>query len=211
MAEADTTRRELTQVTAASAVIFGMLMGSYVLVVWLLGALQAVENSGQTWWIALVVVLALGAAAGLGFSYQVLRLLGAGDILRRMGRISAEAAARWLPEEAGVSADSDVETVHRARAEGDQDLIPVVDGERTLDGVITSTDLIGKRDATTARELMTDRPTVAKATDSLADVLVLMRASGHDNIPVVSEEGKYVGTITPRLMLEALQGQTMRR
>lgn len=106
-----------------------------------------------------------------------------------------------------VSPDSDVETVYKLRSLSAQDLIPVVDGDRTLDGVITASDLAAKRGATTARELMTDTPTVAKTTDNLADVLFLMRTTGHDNIPVVNDNGVYSGTITPRLMLEALQGK----
>jgi len=200
-------RSEVVQITGASAGIFGMLVGSYLLLMWLLVTLQAVDKPGDVWWIALVVVLALGAAAGLGFSWQVLRLLGGKDLLRRLEGISAEAVARCLPAEASVSADSDAATVRALRAEWDQDLIPVIDGDQVLDGVITASDLSAKPHAATAGELMTARPTVAKSTDSLADVLLLMRTSGHDNIPVVADDGRYVGTVTPRIMLEALQGQ----
>jgi len=200
-------KRRVEHITSASALIFGMLILSYVLLLWLLPTLKAVENTGDTWWIGLVVVLALGGAAGLGFSYQILKFIGAGDIIKRLTAISAETAARCRAEDVSVSPDSDVETVYKLRSLSAQDLIPVVDGDRTLDGVITASDLAAKRGATTARELMTDTPTVAKTTDNLADVLFLMRTTGHDNIPVVNDNGVYSGTITPRLMLEALQGK----
>ena len=203
----DGEQRRITRVTAASAIIFGMLVGSYVLMLWLLPTLGAVDESGETWWLALVVVLAIGGAAGLGFSYQILRLIGARDLLSRLESVSAETLARCQPDEVSVDDDSDVETVHNLWAQWDQELIPVLDEWQTLDGVITASDLATKRHARTARELMTDRPTVARASDSLADVLFLMRTSGHDNIPVVNGNGRYLGTITPRLMLEALQGE----
>jgi len=199
--------QSVTQITKASVIIFGLLVGSYVLILWLLGALHAVSAEEDTWWIALVVVLALGAAAGLGYSYQVLKLLRPGDIFKRLQGISAETIARRQPKAVSVTEHIGADEVRRIRSETGQDLVPVINEENgTLDGVVTSTDLSVKPDARTVRDLMTAEPTVASTKDNLADVLSLMRASGHDNIPVVDEERKYVGTVTPRAILEALQG-----
>jgi CBS domain-containing protein len=205
-------QQSVSEITKASVIIFGVLVGSYVLILWLLPALHAVPQDGDTWWIALVVVLALGAAAGLGYSYQVLKLFRPQDVFKRMEGISAETVARRQPKAASVTEHIGVDEVRRIRSETRQDLIPVIDEESgTLDGVVTSTDLTVKPQAQTVRELMTPEPTVATTKDSLADVLTVMRASGHDNIPVVDEERRYVGTVTPRAMLEALQSGPAKR
>jgi len=200
-------QQQVARITKASVIMFAMLFGSYVLILWLLGALDAAPARESMWWMALVVVLALGAAAGLGYSYQVLKLLRHGDIFKRLQGISAETVARRQPGAVEVAQHTGVDEVRRIRSETRQDLIPVINEENgTLEGVVTSTDLSVKPDARTVRDLMTAEPTVASTKDNLADVLSLMRASGHDNIPVVDAEQKYVGTVTPRGMLEALQG-----
>ncbi|MCP1677053.1 CBS domain-containing protein [Natronocella acetinitrilica] len=77
------------------------------------------------------------------------------------------------------------------------------DGERFPVGVVTDRDLVVEviaaevdADTVAVRDLVTGPPTLAYDTDSLADVLQVMRQRAVRRLPVVNDAGMLVGIIT---------------
>ena len=168
--------------------------------------MELVEGDGASLaWTALVAVLAFAAAAGVGYSYQVLKLLRPENILQRLGKVRA---GQVLPEPApGFQAtpEIDLPTASARRDEWLEGVLPVLDGRGRLDGIVTAHDLAREPGAHRVEQVMTKPAAVAYTDSSLADVYRVMEATDHGKIPIVERAtGRYRGVISARRLLETL-------
>ncbi len=199
-------RRQVMAATAGSLGVFVILLAAYVLVLRLFDRMGLVDGDGTSAaWTALVVVLACAAAAGVGFSYQVLKLLKPENILQRLAKVRAE---QVLPEPApGFQATptTDLPTASSRQGQWPEGVLPVVDGEGRLEGIVTAHDLAEAPGAQIVEQVMTKPAAMAYTDSSLADVYRVMEATDHGKIPIVEREtGKYSGVISARRLLETL-------
>ncbi len=91
------------------------------------------------------------------------------------------------------------------------DLVIVCDGEGTLQGVVTKTDVVrqisvcqGATCMCPASTVMTRDVALCRGTDLLQDVSKLMKERHLKNIPVVDGEGRPIGVLTARAVLRIL-------
>ena len=123
-------RCQVMAATAGSLVVFVILLAAYVLVLRLFDRMGLVDGDGTSLaWTALVVVLACAAAAGVGFSYQVLKLLKPENILLFLGKIRAGQTLDKPPEGFQATAETDLPTASSRQGQWPEGVLPVVDGE----------------------------------------------------------------------------------
>lgn len=91
------------------------------------------------------------------------------------------------------------------------DIVVVSDGEGTLKGVVTKTDVVkqisvcqGASCMCPVSTAMTREVALCRASDRLRDVSDLMKERHLKNIPVVDEHGRPIGVLTARAVLRVL-------
>lgn len=91
------------------------------------------------------------------------------------------------------------------------DLVIVVDGDGTLKGVVTKTDVVKQISVCRGASCMCPVSTVmtrevarCRGSDRLGDVSDLMKERHLKNIPVVDEHGRPIGVLTARAVLRVL-------
>ena len=126
-----------------------------------------------------------------------------------LGYPQGSAGRRMTPEYVSTRVDSTAaEALARVRARLDDAgtvyTMPVVDDARRLAGVVSLRDLLGAEADAPVSELMdADVPRVAPGVDQERAAHQLI-AHGQSAIPVVGEDGRFVGLIPPVRMLEVL-------
>jgi CBS domain-containing protein len=106
------------------------------------------------------------------------------------------------PDPKRVTADQPVQDAAFIMREQDCGLVPVVDDDDRLVGVVTDRDLVlrvmcaGLRpDETRVEEAMTHRVHKAKAEDSVSEVHKIMSTHQVRRVPVVNEAGRLTGIV----------------
>ncbi|MBA3708026.1 MAG: chloride channel protein, partial [Planctomycetes bacterium] len=114
------------------------------------------------------------------------------------------------PRSACISVGSHdaVEACREAMATSGQSIVPVVDADRRLVGVVTQDDLRGlARDALLDRlvvceDLMSGAATALVPTDSLARAMRRLTSQHVDELPVVGAQRRLIGLISRRMLLD---------
>lgn len=75
------------------------------------------------------------------------------------------------------------------------DDLPVVDADRRVIGVVTSTDVLCRKGALTAGELMTAPPVTVPVDSPVGEAVRLSLGSGHRSLPVLDRSGTLVGVV----------------
>ena len=111
-------------------------------------------------------------------------------------------SAVMTPDPKRVTADQPAQDAAFIMREQDCGLVPVVDEDDRLVGVVTDRDLVlrimcaGLRpDETKVDEAMTHRVHMAKANDSVSDVHKIMSLYQVRRVPVVNETGRLTGIV----------------
>jgi len=191
--------------TLVSLILFGLLVWVYLWMIVKLQTMKALAEGQAAWLPALTVVLSLAAAAGLGYAYQVLKLLAEKGILKGLeGRQAAEVAKRRV--EKSVKQDAEPSAVTKLAGAASTELVPVVDEKDKLIGVATARAALGAQAPKSAKELMDVTPAALGPDATLADAARLMIGSGRQAVAVKDAEGRYVGTLTCAAILQELMG-----
>jgi CBS domain-containing protein len=195
------------RVTAGHLCAFTLLTGTYGLLLWFLTYLGMLSGLQPAWaiFLSLVVILVLGAASGIGYSRLILEMIGATDIVKRLGGVSVLSLLPSSPDSCHVREDAKVQAARTCQQRADNGLVPVVNGEGQLTGIVTAADLVAATEHQTVRDVMTNDPVVAYADNSVAELYRTMVDTDHSRIPIVERAtGQYLGTVTARQVLEAI-------
>ena len=110
-----------------------------------------------------------------------------------------------------ISADALLVDVAKLLSDTQISLVVVCDFDGAMVGVITKTNIVqqighipGSACTTAAADVMTRDVTYCRPTDSLPDVLSMMKKRGFVHIPVVDENSKPSGVVNDRDALRAL-------
>lgn len=113
-----------------------------------------------------------------------------------------------------ISADALLVDVAKLLSKTQVSLVIVCDSNGTMIGVITKTDIVqqighcrGSACATAAADVMTRDVIHCRPTDSLPDVLSMMKKRGFVHIPVIDENSKPSGVVNARDALRALMAE----
>jgi CBS domain-containing protein len=203
MAPTNASSPDVARITWSSISAFLVLVASYV------GLLYAIKTLGSgsqpPEWMALIVVLALGAATGVGASWAVLKLIGSGDFLQKLSKLSVSNVLSGPPAAEPAPPYITAQDLAEAPQHWDNGIVPVAGQDGKLQGIVTKEDLCRQPASASLSEIMTRQPVVAHPDSNLAEVYQLMQRTEHHRIPIVTrDDGKYVGMITSQQILQSL-------
>jgi CBS domain-containing protein len=118
-------------------------------------------------------------------------------------RESCEVCEVMTPNPAAVHADTNLKEVARVMHDADTGIVPVIDEQRRLLGVITDRDMVMRTfredrpwTAVRASEVMTDEVHAATPDDKVRHIIDLMGKKQVRRIPVVDRQDRLVGMIS---------------